>query len=44
MGYIYMIRQGLKSIREKPQDTELEDKIKKCCVLYNRGPWHNKEW
>ena len=28
MGNLYMIRQGLKSTREKPPDADLEDKIK----------------
>ena len=38
MGHLQMIRKGLQSINEKPNDTDLEDKIK-INVLY----WTNVE-
>ena len=37
MGHHHMRRQGLQSTREKPQDTDLEEKSKK--MLYFVQPW-----
>ena len=42
MGHLHMIRQGIQSTKEKHTDKYLEDKRKKCSVLHNCGPYHNK--
>ena len=42
-GHLHMIIKRLKSTREKPQDTDLEENSKtNVLFFYNRGPWHNE--
>ena len=45
MVHLHMIRQGLKSTKEKPPDTDLEDKKKnqnEYSISHNCGTYHNQ--